>query len=65
MTWITCSNCDEELSSFDPLEPVWCPACKLKAKEVSDKARKEFSEFGERRCKVRESLKDTMWGEIK
>jgi len=55
MSGMTCSNCDEPITSWDPLEPVWCNKCKLRAAQISENARKEFTLFGEMLRKIRES----------
>ena len=54
MSGIECDNCGEPMSSFDPLEPVWYEKCKMRAKQISDAARKEFALFGELLRKIRE-----------
>ena len=54
--WLTCSNCGDVMTSFDPLDhPEWCDVCKKKAIEISIKARKELAEFGDMRRKEREA----------
>lgn len=54
MSGIKCSNCDELMDSFDPLSPVWCGKCKIRAAQISESARKEFALFGELMRKIRE-----------
>jgi hypothetical protein len=54
MSGIECDNCGEPMSSFDPLEPVLCEKCKMRANQISEKARKEFALFGELLRKIRE-----------
>ena len=54
MSGIECDNCGEPMSSFDPLEPVWCEKCKMRSQQIGDKARKEFALFGELLRKIRE-----------
>lgn len=55
MSCFECDNCGEPLDSFDPLEShMWCDKCKLRAGQISEKARKEFKLFGELMRKIRE-----------
>jgi NAD-dependent SIR2 family protein deacetylase len=55
MSGMSCSNCDEPMTSWDPLEPMWCDKCKMRANQISESARKEFTLFGEMLRKIRES----------
>lgn len=56
MSGIECDNCGEPLNSWDPLEPhIWCDKCKMRAEQISEKARKEFVLFGELLRKIREA----------
>lgn len=57
MSFIECSNCGEEMDSWDPLEQVWCPMCKMRAEQITENARRELRIFGEMRKKVREGKK--------
>jgi len=54
MAGIECSNCGEPMGSFDPLSPVWCDKCTMRAAQISENARKEFALFGELLRKIRE-----------
>jgi hypothetical protein len=58
MSGMTCSNCDEPISSWDPLEPVWCDKCKMRADQIRENAQREFALFGDMLRKIRENNND-------
>jgi predicted amidophosphoribosyltransferase len=51
---MTCSNCGEPITSWDPLVGAYCGACLKERERLTLEVRKIFALFGETRRRERE-----------